>query len=69
MDTLNKDSVYRFPSEWETQEAVWFAWTTRPDLWEGYLETVQSRFIELYRLCSNFQKVNILCPESEQSNV
>ena len=69
MYTLNKDSVYRFPSEWETQEAVWFAWTTRQDLWEGYLETVQARFIELYRLCSNFQKVNILCPETEQSNL
>ena len=69
MNTFNKDSVYRFPSEWETQEAVWFAWTTRQDLWEGYLETVQARFIELYRLCSNFQKVNILCPETEQSNL
>ena len=62
MYTFNKDSVYRFPSEWEPQEAVWFAWTTRQDLWEGYLETVQARFIELYRLCSNFQKVKILCP-------
>ena len=69
MDSLNKDSAYRFPSEWEAQESVWFAWTTRKDLWEGYLETVQARFIELYRLCSNFQKVNILCPESEQSNL
>ena len=69
MYTFNKDSVYCFPSEWETQEAVWFAWTTRQDLWEGYLETVQARFVELYRMCSNFQKVNILCPETEQSNL
>ncbi len=69
MDALNIDSTYRFPSEWETQEAVWFAWTTRQDLWEGYLETIQARCIELYRLCSNFQKVNILCTETEQSNL
>ena len=56
---LKENNVYRLPAEWETQEAVWFAWTTRQDLWEGYLETVQSRFVELYLLCSDFQKFSI----------
>lgn len=66
---LGGNKAYRLPAEWETQEAVWFAWTTREDLWKGYLETVQNRFIELYRLCSNFQKVNILCPENARADL
>ena len=66
---LKENNVYRLPAEWETQEAVWFAWTTRDDLWPGYLEEVQNRFIELYKLCSDFQKANILCPENEQANL
>lgn len=63
---LEENKAYRLPAEWEMQEAVWFAWTTRQDLWKGHLETVQNRFVELYQLCSRFQKVNILCPEHAQ---
>ena len=66
---LKEDKAYHLPAEWEMQEAVWFAWTTRQDLWEGYLEAVQNRFVELYQLCSDFQKVNILCPEHEESKL
>lgn len=69
MSILERNKGNRLPAEWEQQEAVWFAWTTRQDLWEGYLETIQSRFVELYLLCSDFQKVNILCSKSEQPNL
>lgn len=69
MSILDKNKAYHLPAEWETQEAVWFSWPTRQGLWDGYLETVQESLIELYWLCSNFQKVNILCSEAAQSNL
>jgi agmatine deiminase len=69
VNILEKNNAYRLPAEWEEQEAVWFAWTTRQDLWKGYTETIQNRFSELYLLCSNFQKVNILCAKNAQSDL
>lgn len=52
----------RLPAEWEQQDAVWFAWPTREDLWSGRLEKVQAQLAKLYALASEFQKVRVLCP-------
>jgi agmatine deiminase len=57
---------YRFPAEWEPQEAVWFAWPTRADLWDGVLAKVREQMAALYVLAARFQKVRVLCPKIAQ---
>ncbi|MGC6455337.1 MAG: agmatine deiminase family protein [Coraliomargaritaceae bacterium] len=54
---------FRFPADWERQEAVWFAWPTSEDLWPGVLSRVQSRLVELYQIAARYQRVSVLCPE------
>ena len=60
---------YRFPAEWEIQEAVWFAWPTRDDLWPGRLERVREQLAELYVLAAKYQTVRVLCAESSQKQL
>ncbi len=60
---------YRFPAEWERQEAVWFAWPTRDDLWEGVLVRVREQLAALYVLAARFQAVRILCPAFVQEEL
>ena len=57
---------YRFPGEWEEQEAIWFAWPVNQSLWPGRFERVRERLLQLYSVASRYQKVHILCPKSEQ---
>lgn len=60
---------YRFPAEWEPQEAIWFAWPTRKDLWSGRLERVLSKLVELYTVASRYQTVRVLCPKWAQPDL
>lgn len=64
-----KELGYRFPAEWEPQEAVWFAWPTREDLWEGVLAAVREQLAALYVLAARFQPVRVLCPKAAQSEL
>ncbi len=64
-----KQLGYRFPAEWEPQEAVWFAWPTREDLWPGVLESVRDSLACLYALASRFEPVRVLCPKSAQAGL
>lgn len=64
-----KELGYRFPAEWELQEAVWFAWPTRGDLWDGVLDRVKSQLASLYVLAARFQAVRVLCPVSAQAEL
>lgn len=57
---------YRFPAEWELQEAVWFAWPIREDLWDGVLSEVREQIAALYVLAARFQPVRVLCPVTAQ---
>ena len=68
MSALNtpKELGYRFPAEWEPQEAIWFAWPTRTDLWEGVLPQVREQLAALYVTCARFEPVRVLCPEFAQ---
>ncbi|WP_269525835.1 agmatine deiminase family protein [Coraliomargarita parva] len=61
-----KELGYRFPAEWEPQEAVWFAWPTREDLWPGVLTQVREQLASLYTLASRFETVRVLCPAHAQ---
>jgi agmatine deiminase len=60
---------YRFPAEWEPQAAVWFAWPTRTDLWEGVLPKVREQLAALYVLAARFQPVRVLCPQFAQADL
>lgn len=60
---------YRFPAEWEDQDAIWFAWPLRADLWDGCLDRVLKRLSELYVLAARFQQVRVLCPASVQADL
>jgi len=64
-----KQLGYRFPAEWEPQEAVWFAWPVRKDLWPEVLEQVRERLAALYVLASRFETVRVLCPKSAQAGL
>lgn len=64
-----KELGYRFPAEWEPQEAVWFAWPTRTDLWQGVLDKVKPQLASLYVLAARFQTVRILCPAFAQDEL
>lgn len=67
--TTPKALGYRFPAEWEPQEAVWFAWPSRGDLWPGRLELVRRQLAELYRLAARYQMVRVLCPKARQEQL
>ena len=34
---------YRLPAEWESQEAVWFAWPVREDIWPEKIDKVREQ--------------------------
>ncbi len=64
-----KELGYRLPAEWEPQEAVWFAWPTRADLWGERNARVKEQLVQLYVLAARFQTVRVLCPKSAQAGL
>lgn len=61
-----KELGYRFPAEWERQEAIWFAWPVRDSLWPDCFGRVREKLAELYALAARFQKVRVLCQADQQ---
>jgi len=61
-----KELGYRFPAEWEPQEAIWFAWPVRRTLWPDCFDRVRSQLAALYMLAARFQTVRVLCAAEEQ---
>ena len=45
-ETQSGDSL-RWPAEWETQQAVWFTWPHRSELWNGGLAELELHFARL----------------------
>lgn len=68
MPTLKtpKELGYRFPAEWEPQEAIWFAWPVRRTLWPDCFDRVREQLAALYVLAARFQPVRVLCAAAEQ---
>ena len=64
-----KELGYRFPAEWEPQEAVWFAWPVREDLWPLVFPKVREQLAALYVLAARFEPVRVLCPKSAQADL
>lgn len=67
--TTPKGLGYRFPAEWEAQEAVWFAWPSREDLWPGRLAQVREQLAQLYCLAAKYQTVRVLCAADSQKQL
>lgn len=40
---------FRQPAEWAPHEAVWLAWPSHEDLWQGALRDAQREFVEMCR--------------------
>lgn len=52
---------YRFPAEWEPQEAIWLAWPHNEDTWPGgLLEEVKRTYVEIIRALHSGQKIKLL---------
>lgn len=61
-----KELGYRFPAEWEPQEAIWFAWPVRRSLWPDCFDRVRDQLAGLYVLAARYQPVRVLCAAEEQ---
>ena len=61
-----KELGYRFPAEWEQQEAIWFAWPVRRTLWPECFDRVRKQLAALYVLAARYQFVRVLCVAEEQ---
>ena len=61
-----KELGYRFPAEWELQEAIWFAWPVGRTLWPDCFDRVRKQVAALYVLAARYQYVRVLCVAEEQ---
>ncbi len=50
---------YRFPAEWEPQQATWFSWPHKEESWPGRFERIPEVFTEIIKVLAAFQDVNI----------
>ncbi|WP_018968956.1 agmatine deiminase family protein [Rubritalea marina] len=51
---------FRWPAEWEPQDAVWFTWPHRSDTWPAKkLSSIQKQFADFIALISRTQPVSI----------
>lgn len=55
----------KIPAEWERQSALWTAWPSHPDLWEGNLEPARNEIADMIRAVSEGQKVKVLAMGAE----
>ena len=63
-----KKALYRYPAEWEPQEATWLAFPHNKKNWYGERgEKIRWFYVELIRLISEFQPVNVLVPSKQAS--
>ena len=52
---------FRMPAEWERHRATWIAWPHHEPDWPGKLDAVGWAYVEIARLLSTYEPVEILC--------
>ena len=63
--TMTK-ALYRYPAEWEKQEATWLAFPHNKLNWHGERGVkIRKFYVELIRTISEFQPVNVLIPNKK----
>ncbi len=50
---------FRFPAEWEKQEALWLSWPHKEASWPGKLESIFEPYAKFIQLVAEDQKVRI----------
>ncbi len=59
-------ALYRYPAEWEKQEATWLAFPHNKLNWHGERGVkIRKFYVELIRTISEFQPVNVLIPNKK----
>ena len=59
-------ALYRYPAEWEEQEATWLAFPHNKQNWHGERGVkIRKFYVELIRTISEFQPVNVLIPNKK----
>jgi agmatine deiminase len=58
--SLPKELGFRLAAEWEPHEATWLAWPHRRDDWPGKFAAIPWVYVEIVRLLSRVEPVNIL---------
>lgn len=62
----HQKNTYRFPAEWELQDAVLLAWPHAQTDWVDMLSEVEHVYLEVTRQISRFEHVIIVSPEPEE---
>lgn len=60
-----KQLGYRFPAEWEPQNATWLSWAHKLESWPDKFEPVPYIYTNIVRTIAQFQKVNINVKDDE----
>lgn len=66
MNDTPKTLGYRFPAEWELQEAIWLSFPHNQETWPGtQLKEVHKAYFEFIKAIAHTQKVNVLVNDQE----
>jgi agmatine deiminase len=60
---------YRMPAEWEPHEATWIAWPHNRDDWPGKFGPIPWAYVEIVRLLSRSERVEILVEGSRDGRL
>lgn len=66
---MMQQNNWRFPAEWEAQDAVWISWPHRGDLWQGGLSALQSDFARLGAMISHQAELRVNAAKSLHSDI
>lgn len=58
--------LFRMPAEWEPHEATWIAWPHNAEDWPGKFETIDWVYVEIVRVLTQHERVEILCIDHDQ---
>lgn len=59
---------FRFPAEWELQEALWLSWPHKEESWPGKLETIYAPYAQFIKIVADDQLVRINVADEEMKN-
>ncbi|MEZ6119042.1 MAG: agmatine deiminase family protein [Pirellulaceae bacterium] len=51
---------YRWPAEWEPQQATWLSWPRNPETWPGAFDAAVEEYAHFAKVVAEFQEVHIL---------
>lgn len=64
-----KSLGFRFPAEWETQEALWLSWPHKEASWPGKIDKIYAPYSEFIKAVAQDQKVRINVADESMKEV